>query len=111
MSISQRQSGSVIQSGPQTSVWEEARDRYRKTLNAVQQKKFEEAFTAAASFTDVIDVVESAGQPALHKFSTRFRNALEPLQTLAPVFDVVSNINSTIGCSIWGPLKLVVQVT
>jgi hypothetical protein len=110
MSVGQRQSGSVMQSGTQTSVWEEARDRYRKTLNPVQQKKFEEAFTSAASLADVIAAVESAGQSASHKFSTRFRNALEPLQTLAPVFDVVSNINNTIGCSIWGPLKLVVQV-
>ncbi|KAI9768492.1 MAG: hypothetical protein M1840_004902 [Geoglossum simile] len=111
MSISQRQSGPVIQPGPRSSVWEEARDRYRKTLNPTQQKKFEEAFTNAASLTDVIAAVESAGQSASHKFSTRFKNALEPLQTLAPVFDVVSNINTTIGCSIWGPLKLVVQAS
>jgi hypothetical protein len=91
------------------SIWEEARDRYRKTLNPAQQEKFEEAFAKAASYTEVITAAESAGRTASHKFSTRFRSALQPLRELAPVFDVLS-INSTVGCSIWGPLKLIVQV-
>lgn len=98
-----------MQSGPQQTVWEEARDRYKKTLKPAQQKKFDEAFANAASYSDVIAAAESAGQTS-HKLSARFRSVLQPLQELAPVLDIVSNINSTIGCSVWGPLKLIVQV-
>ena len=98
-----------MQSEPQRSIWEEARDRYKKTLKPAQQKQFEEAFANAASYTDVITAAESAGKTS-HKLSARFRSVLQPLQELAPVFDVVSNINTTVGCSICGPLKLVIQV-
>ncbi|KAH0566353.1 hypothetical protein GP486_000259 [Trichoglossum hirsutum] len=87
------------------SVWEEARDRYKETLNPAQQEKFEEAFTGATSYTEVIAAVESAGHTASHKFSSRFRRVLQPLQELAPVFDVVSNINTSIGCSIWDVIE------
>jgi hypothetical protein len=100
-----------MQSEPQKTLWEEARDRYKKTLKPAQQKKFEEAFTNATTYADVITVAEAAGQRVTHKLSKRVRSVLQPLQELAPALDVVSNINSAVGCSIWGPLKLIIQVS
>ncbi|KAI0440991.1 hypothetical protein F4803DRAFT_439516 [Xylaria telfairii] len=35
---------------------------------------------------------------------------LHPLVRFSTAIDVVAQINATIGCSIWGPLKLVVQI-
>lgn len=94
----------------QASIWEEARDRYQQTLTSDDRRQFQDAFSRTATYEDVLAVARSHEQKGSHKFSSGLEKLLAPLKTLAPVFDVVSNINGLIGCSIWGPLKLIVQV-
>jgi len=94
----------------QTSIWEEARDRYQQSLTPDKRKRFQDAFSTTATYDDVLAVAKSDEREGSHKFSIGLQKLLAPLQELAPVFDVVSNINGLIGCSIWGPLKLIVHV-
>ncbi|OCL11922.1 hypothetical protein AOQ84DRAFT_373546 [Glonium stellatum] len=100
-----------MQSQSQKSIWEEARDRYGRSLTPSQQKRFEEAFTNATSYSEFLTITVSISHTNPHSFSARLKAALKPLQELAPIFDVIANINGTVGCSIWGPLKLIIQAS
>ena len=95
-------------------VWTQARDAFRQTLKDPEDvKAFDAAFNGKDSYDDFVAVVDAAQQASSGKTAkamVKLRDWLEPLQQLAPVFDVVSQINSLIGCSLWGPLKLILIV-
>jgi len=90
------------------SVWQQARLRYEQGLGPEDKKLFQDAFNVNCTLNDVLDTATTA-KPSL-KWKERLDTVIEPLKNIAPIFDVISQINSLIGCSIWGPLKLFIQV-
>src|SRR5438034_265390 len=88
-------------------IWQVARDRYMSGLSEEEQNTFKKAFSDTDSVDRIISVAKDIGS---HKFSEKLNSLLGPLRELAPIFDVISNVNGMIGCSIWVPLKLIIQV-
>jgi hypothetical protein len=96
--------------GPSSeTVWEVAFHRYKDGLEGSDLKRFESAFKDLSNYSDVLAAAEIAAKSS-HKFSGSLKVVLTPFVELAPVFDVVSQINGGIGCAVWGPLKLIIQV-
>jgi hypothetical protein len=97
--------------GPSSeTVWEVAFHRYKDGLDGSDLKRFERAFKDPSDYSDVLATAETAATSSSHKFSGSLKVVLAPFVELAPVFDVVSQINGGIGCAVWGPLKLIIQV-
>lgn len=97
--------------GPSTeTVWEAAFLRYKDGLNGSDLKRFERAFKDPSDYSDVLATAETAATSSSHKFSGSLKVVLTPFVELAPVFDVISQINGGVGCAVWGPLKLIIQV-
>jgi hypothetical protein len=101
----------LIMGGPFTeTVWEVAFHRYKDGLDGSDLKRFERAFKDPSNYSDVLAIAETAATSSSHKFSGSLKAVLAPFVELAPVFDVVSQINGGVGCAVWGPMKLIIQV-
>jgi hypothetical protein len=97
--------------GPSSETdWEVAFHRYKHGLDGSDLKRFERAFKGPSDYSDILAIAETAAKSSSHKFSGSVKVVLAPFVELAPVFDVVSQINGGIGCAVWGPLKLIIQV-
>jgi hypothetical protein len=94
-------------------LWESVRTQYRDQLPSDQEKAFfDQAFGKDTDASQVVAAATSILIKASNgsKKSERFSRAMDTIKDFAPVFDVASQINGTIGCSIWAPLKLIIIV-
>src|SRR5262245_35251666 len=96
-------------------LWKQARERYVRSIEkASDRTAFEAAFDGIHTpeeFVANLQVSRSSSKDGkTSRALERLDALLSPLREVAPIFDVVSQINSLIGCSIWGPLKLILLV-
>jgi hypothetical protein len=87
--------------GPSSeTVWEAAFHRYKDGVDGSVLKRFERAFKDPSDYSDVLEAAETAAASSSNKFSWSLKVVLAPFVELAPVFDVVSQINSSIGYAV-----------
>ena len=91
-----------------------ARDRYIQSLETDRERDvFKQAFQVNATAEDVLQTARASVLPSRKNDSKWIKavdRTVDTMQELAPIFDIIASINSMVGCSIWGPLKLILMV-
>ena len=89
-------------------LWQQIQENFRNKLPTAERAEFDLIFNGKSTMDDILKIVRDSNTPP--NFMKKLEILIGPLNKLGPVMDVRSNVNGLVRASIWGPLKLIIQV-